>query len=512
MSAAPSTHATPPPISGARLARNASAMMAAQLLTWAMAFLVAIFQPRILGPLAIGQLSIAFSIWMIAGVLITFGMDTYLTKAIAREPHRTGALVGTSMLVRIALWAVGCVAVFGYDLLAVAADPTQTALIWIVGLATLCTVLSSGLIAALNGLEQVHYVSLVTVLSKVVLTVVSLGLLFAGFDVIWIGWANVVAALVALLGDAFFLFRQHRPRWSIDLAAARTMLSDSKQYLVTALTLMVYQQIDRLFIALFASTEAVGWYGTAVNLFGTLMFFPMAIGTVIFPTLTRRFAAGQDYLSQAARPIFNIMLALSMPIGLGLLALAEPIALLLYGEAFRPTGAVLAVLGLVLICTYLNTVLSQLLIAAERTAVLNIIMIAATVATLPLDFVLVPWTDHAFGNGALGGALAYTITELGILIAAIKVLPQGTLGAQNWRTGLLTGLAGIGMVLSIWWLRATPLFLLAIPLGAVVYLGLALALRALSAEDMAIVKEALAKVIERIPFLRRKLAAILPKA
>lgn len=513
MSTEPSPAASaPPPISGARLARNASAMMAAQLLTWGMAFVVAIFQPRILGPLAIGQLSIAFSIWMIAGVLITFGMDTYLTKAIARDPLRTGALVGTSMLVRVTLWAIGCLAVFGYDLLAVAADPTQTALIWIIGIMTLLTVLSSGLVAALNGLEQVHYVSLVSVISKIVLTIVSLGLLFAGFNVIWIGWANVLAALVALAGDAFFLFRQHRPRWSIDLAAARSMLLDSKQYLVTALTLMVYQQIDRLFIALFASTEAVGWYGTAVNLFGTLMFFPMAIGTVIFPTLTRRFAAGQDHLRQAARPIFNIMLALSMPIGLGLLVLAEPIALLLYGEAFRPTGTVLGVLGLVLICTYLNTVLSQLLIAAERTAVLNIIMIAATVATLPLDFVLVPWTDQAFGNGALGGALAYTITELGILIAAIKVLPKGTLGAQNWRAGGLTGLAGIGMVISIWWLRDSVLFFLAVPLGAVVYTGLVLAFRALPPEDMAIIKEALTKALERIPFLRRKLAAMPPKA
>lgn len=504
MSTEASTNSIPPPISGMRLARNASAMMAAQLLTWAMAFLVAIFQPRILGPLAIGQLSIALSIWMIAGVLITFGMDTFLMKAVARDPQHTGALIGTSMLVRVGLWAISCLVVFGYDLAVISSDPTQTALIWIIGLMTLFSVLSGGLIAALNGLEQTHYVSLVTVISKVVLTVVSLALLFAGFDVIWIGWANVLAAFVAFLGDAFFLFRHHRPRWSVDLVAARQMLLDSKQYLVTALTLMVYQQVDRLFIALFASTEAVGWYGTAVNLFGTLMFFPVAIGTVIFPTLTRRFAAGQNHLRQAVRPIFNIMLALSMPIGLGLLALAEPIALLLYGEAFRPTGAVLAVMGLVLICTYLNTVLSQLLIAAERTAVLNIIMIAATVATLPLDFVLVPWTDQAFDNGALGGALAYTITELGILVAAIMTLPKGTLGAQNWRVAVLTGVAGIGMVAAIWWLRATAFFLLGVPLGAVVYIGLVLAFRALPNEEMTLINEALVKVLERLPFVRRR--------
>ncbi|RRR65904.1 MAG: flippase [Candidatus Viridilinea halotolerans] len=487
-----------PMTSGTRMARNAALMMAAQLLTWAMAFLVAIFQPRILGPFAVGQLAIAFSIWLIVGVVISFGMDTHLTKEIARNPDQTSELVGMSMILRVLIWLASCVVVWGYVQVSIAVDPVQNALIWIISLATLFMALSGAIMAALVGLEQMPFVSLMTVLSKVALTVLSLVLLFAGFDVIWISWASVVSGLVGLLGGAYILFRQYPLRLRMVPAAARTMLRVSRKYLVTALTIMFYQQISYLFIAVFASTDAVGWYSTATRLYGTLMFFPVAISTVVFPSLIRSHAAGQDHLSAAARRIFNLMLTMSVPIGMGLMVFADPIVLLLYGDAFVQTGAVLAVLGLVLTFTYLNTIMGQLMLAAERTYALNAIMIVAALATMPLNFVLVTWSDATLANGALGGALAFALTEMSILVAMIYQLPKGTLGGNNLRVGGLSLFAGGLMVAAIWWLRPTPFFFLGIPLGALVYLIAILRMRVLPPEDLELAKEVFVKIRARL--------------
>jgi O-antigen/teichoic acid export membrane protein len=489
---------TAPMTSASRMALNASAMMGAQLITWTMAFVLAIFQPRILGPLAIGQLSIAFSIWTIASVLINFGMDLHLTKVVARDPSQTSPLVSTSLVLRFGFWLVIMGAMLIYDFFFDTFSPTQSALIWIIGFSTLLASLFGAMGAALTGLEQIAYLSLINVVNKVILTVLSIVLLFAGFNVLWIGGVYVVSQSIALMGVAYFLFRQHPFVLRFKLTIAREMLFASRKYLVTALTLIVYQQIDNLFIASFASTEAVGWYNTASNLFGTLMFFPVAIGTVIFPSLVRSHAAGEHHLSSTARRIFNLMLAMSVPIGLGLMVLAEPIVLLIYGEAFAPTGQVLAVLGVVLIFTYLNTVLGPMLMASERTISLNVVMIIAALATLPLDFVLVTWTDSAFNNGALGGALAFFVTELGILIGFIYLLPKGTLGWVNLRASALTLCAGGLMVASIWWLRSSAFFLLGVPLGAMVYCGALLLLRVLPAEDLSLVKEALHKLRVRL--------------
>jgi O-antigen/teichoic acid export membrane protein len=480
------------------MALNASTMMGAQLITWVMAFLLAIFQPRILGPLAIGQLSIAFSIWIIASVLISFGMDTHLTKIIARHPNQTSTLVSTSLVLRITFWLVLMGAMLIYDFFFDTFSPTQSALIWIIGFSTLLANLFATIGAALTGLEQIPYLSLMNVIGKVILTVLSISLLFAGFNVLWIAGVYVVAESIVLMGAAYFLFRQHPLVLRFKLSTAREMLLSSRKYLITALTLIVYQQIDNIFIASFASTEAVGWYNTASNLFGTLMFFPVAIGMVIFPSLVRSHAAGQSHLAHMVRRTFNLMLAMSVPVGLGLMVLAEPLVLVIYGETFAPTGIVLAVLGIVLIFTYLNTILGPMLMASERTVGLNVIMFIAALATLPLDFVLVTWTDSAFNNGALGGALAFFVTELGILMGFIYLLPRGSLGWANLRASGLTLCAGGLMVASIWWLRTSPFFLLGVPLGAVVYSGALLLLRVLPAEDLSLMKEALHKLRMRV--------------
>ncbi len=67
------------------------------------------------------------------------------------------------------------------------------------------------------------------------------------------------------------------------------------------------------------------------------------------------------------------------------------------------------------------------------------------------------------------------------------------------------------MLLAIWWLRESTFFFLAVPLGAAVYIGLVLAFRALPDDDLTIIKEALSKLIARLPFIGRKLKPAQPE-
>src|SRR3954451_1897968 len=93
---------------GTRVVKNASILMATQLITWALSLLLVVFLPRYLGAAAIGQFAIAGSIWAIMGMLIGFGMDTLLMKQIARNPERTPQLVGTALILRVVLFLASC--------------------------------------------------------------------------------------------------------------------------------------------------------------------------------------------------------------------------------------------------------------------------------------------------------------------------------------------------------------------------------------------------------------------
>jgi O-antigen/teichoic acid export membrane protein len=234
-----------------------------------------------------------------------------------------------------------------------------------------------------------------------------------------------------------------------------------------------------------------------MNLFGTLMFIPVVFGNVIFPTLSRSYANATHHVNLIAQRSFDLMFLFSVPVGLGIVVIAKPLIALLYGAEFAPSAGVLSMLGVVVIFTYLNTILGQLLIATERTGPWNMVMIAAIITTIPLDLVLVPWTHTVYGNGGLGGALSFMVTEGGMVICAILLLPKKTLQWSNVRTASLSLLCGLLMMAVCWWLRDRNL-VLAILAGAVVYPTGMMLLRVVPREDLLLVGDGVMGIAKRL--------------
>ncbi len=96
------------------VAKNAGYLMASQVITWGFAFVNAIILPRYLGAIGIGKIQLANSIWTIAIIILTFGMDILLAKEIAREPAKLPDLIGVSIVLRSILFIFGLGAVTLY--------------------------------------------------------------------------------------------------------------------------------------------------------------------------------------------------------------------------------------------------------------------------------------------------------------------------------------------------------------------------------------------------------------
>lgn len=478
------------------IAKNAGVMMVSQIITWSLSFLIIITQPRYLGPHAVGQLAIASSLWLIIGVLMGFGMDIHLFKSIALAPNRVGELVGTSIIMRCLLYVPGVLLsflslyLFGY--------PIEIFYISsIIGVTTFVSLMSSPLGAALNGLERMEYNSLVSVVNKFVSTGLILLFVFLGFNVYWIAAVDLFVSIVNLCILFYFSRKYFRIELRLPATDRWAMLRASSPFLITSFTMIAYHQIDNLIVSRLVSIDSAGWYRTAQNLAGTLMFLPYIASTVLFPILSRSYAAGQGQMAPIARRSFDLMILLGIPIGLGTMLIARPMILLLLGEGFAPSGEILELQGLVLFVIYLNTMLGQLIISTERTSRWNVVMIAVTVLTLPLDLFLMPWTERVLGNGGLGGVISYAITESVMLAATILLLPKNTFAWSNLRTVVLTMVAGLGMVAASWWFRDSYM-ILSVLVGAVSYFALVMLLRILSPEDMGLLKAGMGQVLAKL--------------
>ena len=447
---------------GKTIAKNAGFLMVSQLTTWMLTLVLMLFLPRYLGPEAIGKLHFAGSLWAIVTIAIIFGMDRLLTKEIARHPDQTAHLFGTSVVARGFLYIFGFGAVALY--LRVFDYPIETVQVtYILGLTQFVWLIIGTCQAALQGLEQMRDMSMANIVGKAVNTVLSIGLLLQGYGVLAIAAVTVVAAVVTLFIQVRSLGQYHPIRLNFDLRAVVHMLRAGSPYLLTRLSLVVYQQVDIIIISLLVNEVTIGWYGAADQLFGTFLFIPTVFMTAVFPALSRMYATGSEALPKLMSKSFDILLVLSVPIGLGLLVIANPLVVLLFGAEFAESGPVLAVLGIVLILTYQNILLGQFLVSTDRQNYWTVVMIGATIATIPLDLILIPWCAENLDNGAVGGALVFVITELAMTIAGIGLLPKGSLGWSNFWLGIRVFIAGLGMAAVAWWLRD---YFIAIPIAA----------------------------------------------
>ena len=472
---------------GTRVAKNASILMATQLITWALSLLLVVFLPRYLGPAAVGQFAIAGSIWAIMGMLIGFGMDTLLMKEIARNPERTSQLVGTALILRVILFLLSAGVVAIYVRL-MEYPPTTVHIIWIIGLGIFITQLGLACLAALQGLEAMHYSSLAGIISKAFSTGLGITVVLMGYGVYTVGFVDVVSGLIGTSLLFAFLRQYFKPQFHMQAAQILTMCRASFPYLMSGLGLILYGRIDVLLISSLLNTQETGWYGAASQLFGTLLFIPVVFTTAVFPVLTRTYTNAPDALPKILGKTFDLMLLVSVPIGLGIFVVAQQGVTLLLGSGFTQSGPILALMGIVLIFTYQNVLIGQFLISTDRQNAWTLIMIVAAVLTIPLDLVLVPWCQRQFGNGALAGALSFIVTELGMVLVGIWLLPKGSLGWSNVSMAARILSAGLVMTGAAWLVRD---MFIAIPVivGAIVYIVMIAILRVVPSEDIALFKE-----------------------
>ena len=476
--------------------KNATVLMLSQIVTWSLALLLSLFLPRFLGAEAVGQLHFAYSLWAIVIVAVTFGMDQLLVKEIARSPEKTAVLVGNTFILRALLYGFG----FGFVILYLNLlnYPLITVQITIVvGISQFFGLFVGAVQSALQGLEKMQYISLGVILGKATNTIIGITLLLMGYGVLVIASVAVVAALVSFVIQLFFLRKLTPIQFRFDWRFALNMLKSGTPYLFTYLFMIGYQQVDVIVISWLVDDQTVGWYSASDRLFGSSLFIPTVFMTAVFPVLSRLYADGSDSATRIMRKSFNMLLLLSVPIGLGLVVIANPLVVLLFGAEFAPSGPILAVTGIVILLTYQNMLLGQFVISIDRQNAWTIIMAVAAFATIPLDLIFVPWTRQQFGNGAIGGAMAFVVTELGMVVAGLMLLPKGTLNKQNGWFAVRVLAAGLIMAAAAWPLR-NQFLLIPILTAAVVYLTLLILFRAVGKEELTLVQQALQSVTSRI--------------
>lgn len=477
------------------IAKNTLILMGSQLTTWTLTLLLTIFLPRYLGPTGVGKLHFATALWMVVGIFIALGTGTLLTKEIARRPQRTSELFSTVVILRVIVFFLGFAVTVG--LLRFFNYPSDTIVVaCIIGLANLVDQFATACQAALQGLERMSGFSLGNIVGKTIDTSVGILLLVMGWGIYAIAALLIFSTTIRCCIQFFYLKRHHEVQFVFRPTLALHMMRNGLPYLLSGIFLVCYLQMNVMTISFLISEEAVGWYSAADRLFNTLLFIPTVFMMAVFPVFSRMKMTDADALNQLMARSFDGLLLLGVPIGLGLTVVADPIVRLLFGAGFANSGPILAVLGISLIFMYQNVLLGQFLISVDKQNYWTVVMACATLLLVLLNLLLIPLAQQWWNNGAIGGSLSYVITELGMVIAGILLLPKGTLGRENLWFAVRVGVAGLAMITVVWWLK-TQLLLIPIGAGAAVYLALVLLMKVIPQRDLKMLLTATQQLLTR---------------
>jgi O-antigen/teichoic acid export membrane protein len=441
-----------------RIALNTAAPIVARFIDAAFA----IVYLRLLGRADVGTYTFLVVFTTYLDTLVDFGLNALIAREVSRGAVSAAQAARTTSRIRLALWLVGLpLVLLVYGPLRETANLSQDAAVagWIFYLALLPTVSSRTSSGLLWAAERLDLIAAVSVLTTVVKTAFGAIVLFGGFGLVGLATASLVTNLVTtvvlwrLASAAPIAVKAHEsqppPNW----------LKESWPLFINQLLQGLFFKVDALLLPGMAGDVAAGTYAAAYKVSEGAGVFQSSLTLALFPRLSR-----DTDLTHAYRLALRALLQLAFPAAVGVALLSEPIVALVGGKQYLPDSAVaLSILICYLPLSYINGLTQYVLIAAGKQRLLTGAFAVALVFNVLANVALIPRFSY------VGAAWVTVASEFVLLVpfrlAARNVAPAVSLIAEI-RTPVVATLL---MTPVVWWLRDAIHPLVAIPMGAAVY-------------------------------------------
>jgi O-antigen/teichoic acid export membrane protein len=438
-----------PVVDGSRtIRRNAAALGAGQVFTWAMTLAWTLVVPRLLGADGIGMIVTGMAVVAMLQIALGAGTGIYVTREIVVSPERAARLVASASLGRLILVPVfGATVVLWAQLAHYGAR--QDDVLYLCGAATAVMLVAEPLASYFQATQRMHYLAMGDAINKasqglagIVLAVMGFGAI--GFAACWVVTAGVVVAL-----SVRWARRYIEIEWRTTWHDLKNVARGSAAYWTGGLFFTIYLWIDTAMLSVMTNPTVVGWYGVPMRLFGTFLIVATIVQRVFLPRLVEAHERSRDELKRVARAPIELVFTLSLPLMTAIIVGAGPAVHLLYGPSYAHAVPVLILLGVALVPMYLNIMLGTIAVAANQQRRWNWLMIGATLFNPSVNAILIPLTQHRFGNGGIGAAISLALTEALIAGAAMVMFGRGIVGLTTVRRLMKTALACGGMWLVV---------------------------------------------------------------
>lgn len=217
--------------------------------------------------------------------------------------------------------------------------------------------------------------------------------------------------------------------------------------LCSNIAIELYTLLDTTMLGLWCTEEVVGYYTNSVKLVKIVVSLISAIGGVLLPRLS--YYKEQNMMEQCdslISKVTKIMLFFAIPCGIGVMILAEPIVLVMYGETFIPAiGTTKIATILIYVLGFSNLFGTQVLLTFNQEKKLLLCTCIGAASNILMNSMLIPMFQH---NGAvIASVISESIVTLMTILMSRKYI-KVSVSAKYWIQITTSGL-GMGLIVYV---------------------------------------------------------------
>lgn len=473
---------------------NTKTLFTAQVITWTSSFFLMLFLPRYLGADAYGRLYFAISLTMLGGLIIDLGISSFFVKEVARDRSKVNMFFMNGIGLRIIAWLIAMAIMFLYVSITGYSSELLTLLL-ILGFQKLLETVSDLAHRIFQSFERLGYRSIAVIVERVFLAIIGVSMLLLGYGVVTIALVMAFSSLLNFLTCLYLLPRLVKLKIQVNPSSWIKLIRGSLPFLIAAFFSFVYYRIDVIMLSAMTNDSVVGWYGAPYKLFDTMMFFPTILQMAVFPVFSRLWKQSREKFILHARRSLDVTVIAGFAITFSLIALAKPIVDFLFGiEHYANSVILLQGLSLTLPLVYVNFIIGTVNTSSDKQKELSVASIIATFINIGLNFWLIPFFHKSYGNGAIGATIATLITEIGVMIMFIYLLPRGCFSKENIFIAIKSLTAAIIAGTLLWYIESNlNIWYVSGIIGVAIYTGLLVAANVLSKREFDIVLDLIPK-------------------
>lgn len=403
--------------------KNVSWLVFGKVFQMILGFMVGILSARYLGPSNYGVLSYTASFLAFFSAISSLSLGDVIVKELVSDNANEGVYLGTGIVLRLISSSLSIICIV---VMVITLNVNDKTILVIAILQSLSLFFSS--------FDLITYSYQAKLKSKIPVIITSIAYMFmTGYKVYILAteksiyWFAFSGTLEVILVSILLLGCYHKGKHQnlkFSWKTGKMLLSISYNFIISALMISIYGQIDKIMLGQMVGQASVGYYSIASNLCTMWVFVLTAIIQSANPLIVEAKKTSKYIYEKRLRQLYAGVMWISFFVSLILSIFASPIIIILYGEAFSGSIDILRVITWCVAFSYLGVSRGIWLILENKQKYIKYLSFYGVIFNFGLNYLLIPLFS------TVGAALATLITQILVSIIIplfIKELRQNSL-------------------------------------------------------------------------------------